>query len=47
VVDADAWTYKIGAAGGVRAQCSGPAKALATLAEMCATLQVLPVPSAH
>jgi len=46
VVDAEVWTYKIGAAGGVRAQCSGPAKALATLAEMCATLQVAPAASA-
>ena len=46
VVDAAVWTYKIGAAGGVRAQCSGPAKALATLAEMCATLQVAPAASA-
>ena len=46
VVDAEVWTYKVGAAGGVRAQCSGPAKALATLAEMCATLQVMPAASA-
>ena len=46
VVDAEVWTYKIGAAGGVRAQCAGPAKAVATLAEMCATLQVAPAASA-
>jgi hypothetical protein len=42
VVDAAVWTYKVGDAGGVRAQCSGPAKALDALAEMCATLQVGP-----
>jgi hypothetical protein len=47
VVDAAVWTYKIGDAGGVRAQCSGPAKALEALAEMCTTLQVLPAASAH
>jgi len=45
VVDAEVWTYKIGAAGGVRAQCAGPVKALATLAEMCATLHVAPAAS--
>jgi len=47
VVDASVWTYKVGELGGVRAQCSGPAKALDALVAMCATLQVVPVPSAH
>jgi hypothetical protein len=42
VVDAEVRTYKIGANVGVRARCSGPAKALETLVEMCSTLQVLP-----
>lgn len=47
VVDAAVWTYKVTDAGGVRAQCSGPAKALETLAQMCASLQVTPAASAH
>ena len=42
VVDAEVRTYKIGASAGVRARCSGPAKAIATLVEMCSTLRVLP-----
>jgi hypothetical protein len=45
VVDASVWTYKVGELGGVRAQCSGPAKALDALTAMCATLQVVPAPS--
>ena len=47
VVDASVWTYKAGEGGGLRAQCSGPVKAVATLAAMCATLRVVPVASAH
>ena len=46
IVDASVWTYKVGAAGGVRAQCSGPAKALDALVAMCATLQTGPAPPA-
>jgi hypothetical protein len=42
VVDAEVRAYRIGAGGGVRARCSGPAKAIATLIEMCSTLQVVP-----
>jgi hypothetical protein len=42
VVDAEVRTYKVGANAGVRARCSGPAKAVATLVEMCSTLRVLP-----
>jgi len=42
VVDAEVRTYKIGAGAAVRARCSGPAKALTTLVEMCSTLHVLP-----
>ena len=42
VVDAEVRTYKIGASGAVRARCSGPAKAVTTLLEMCSSLQVLP-----
>jgi hypothetical protein len=42
VVEASVWTYKIGEGGGVRAQCSGPAKAVDALVAMCATLQVTP-----
>jgi hypothetical protein len=42
VVDAEVRTYKIGANAGVRARCSGPAKAITTLVDMCSTLQVLP-----
>jgi hypothetical protein len=45
VVDASVWTYKVGELGGVRAQCSGPAKAVDALVAMCATLQVVPVPA--
>jgi hypothetical protein len=45
VVDASVWTYKVGASGGVRAQCSGPVQALDALVAMCATLQVVPAPS--
>ena len=47
VVDASVWTYKVGEVGGVRAQCSGPAKALDTLMAMCATLQVGPAAAAE
>jgi hypothetical protein len=47
VVDAAVWTYKVSDAGGVRAQCSGPARALDTLVQICATLQVVPVASPH
>jgi hypothetical protein len=47
VVDASVWTYRVGELGGVRAQCSGPAKALDALVAMCATLQVVPASSAH
>jgi hypothetical protein len=42
VVDAEVRVYRIGANAGVRARCSGPAKAISTLTEMCSTLQVLP-----
>ena len=46
VVDAEVRAYQIGAGGGVRARCSGPAKAITTLIEMCRTLKVLPAASA-
>jgi hypothetical protein len=42
VVDAEVRTYKIGEGAAVRARCSGPAKELSTLIEMCSTLQVRP-----
>ena len=42
VVDAEVRAYKIGGSDAVRARCSGPAKALETLIQMCSTLQVLP-----
>ena len=42
VVDAEVRAYKIGANGGVRARCSGPAKAIDTLVEMCGALRLLP-----
>jgi hypothetical protein len=45
VVDAEVRAYKIAGSDGVRARCSGPAKALTTLIEMCSTLQVLPAGS--
>jgi hypothetical protein len=47
VVDGSVWTYKVGELGGLRAQCSGPAKAVDALVAMCSTLQVIPAPSAH
>jgi hypothetical protein len=46
VVDAEVRTYKIGAGAAVRARCSGPAKAITTLIEMCSTLQVQPAAAA-
>jgi len=46
VVDAEVRTYKMGADGAVRARCSGPAKEIATLIEMCATLRALGAASA-
>jgi hypothetical protein len=42
VVDAEVRAYQIGAGGAVRARCSGPAKAVTTLIEVCRTLKVLP-----
>jgi hypothetical protein len=42
VVDAEVRAYKIGESGAVRARCSGPAKALEILLQMCSALQVLP-----
>jgi hypothetical protein len=42
VVDAEVRTYKIGGNAGVRARCSGPAKEITTLIQMCSTLQVSP-----
>jgi hypothetical protein len=42
VVDAEVRTYKVAANGAIRARCSGPAKAITTLVEMCSTLQVQP-----
>ena len=42
VVDAEVRTYKVAANGAIRARCSGPAKAVTTLIEMCSTLQVQP-----
>jgi hypothetical protein len=42
VVDAEVRTYRVAANGAIRARCSGPAKAVATLIEMCSTLQVQP-----
>jgi hypothetical protein len=47
VVDAEVRAYKIGTGGAVRARCSGPAKAIATLIEMCSTLKVLPAAPAN
>ena len=46
VVDAEVRTFKIGEGAAVRARCSGPAKELTTLIEMCSTLQVRPAPPA-
>jgi len=42
VVDAAVWAYRVGEQGGVRAQCSGPAKAIDTLVDMCASLKLVP-----
>jgi hypothetical protein len=42
VVDAEVRIYKVAANGGVRARCSGPAKAIDTLVEMCGALRLLP-----
>jgi len=42
VVDAEVRAYKIGPTGAIRARCSGPAKAIDTLIEMCSSLRVLP-----
>lgn len=40
VVDAEVRAYKVGPNGAVRARCSGPAKAIDTLIEMCGALRV-------
>ena len=40
VVDAEVRAYKVGPNGAVRARCSGPAKAIDTLLEMCGALRV-------
>ena len=42
VVDAEVRAYKMAEGAAVRARCSGPAKELATLIEMCSALQVRP-----
>jgi hypothetical protein len=42
VMDAAVWAYKVGEQGGVRAQCSGPAKAIEALTEMCSSLKLGP-----
>jgi hypothetical protein len=46
VVDAEVRAYKMSGSDAVRARCSGPAKALETLIQMCSALQVLPAAAA-